>query len=234
MKALRQAACISGLLLSVYLCFAENNEWNEVFSDVPADVSKWSGPEVDRISIGARGFVFSGSNSDPNIVVCTNQRFTGTGSFRISFSNLGFGTDYNNVTAYFIIGFANDPSDLALGIRLTRFGDGGELVFNNIRYDLINRPYLAEGKVTIQIQYEASTKRVLVQQYAGKYKRQDGSAVAGVTDEPVTLFDKCMEQPLELGTTGYPLMVAGESQHNGGYAGDEGATVSDITVETIP
>ncbi len=232
MKTRTSTAFCLAILISSHFCFGEPAEWKEVFNDVPSDVSKWSGPELNRVSVASHGFVFSGGNMEPNIVIGTNQRFTGTGSIRITFSNVKFGTGYNNAGAFFDVGLANDVKDMAFCLRMTRFGDGGAFVCDNTSYDLTNRPYLEDGKVAIQMTYDAETRRILVQQLAGKYKPQGSASVAGVTGEPVTLFDKVLDGKLDLGTAGYPLMIAGASRGNGGYTGEEGATISDITVET--
>lgn len=200
--------------------------WSEVFSDIPTDMSKWQSPEV--YTLEEPGFSFRGGDADKNVQLYTEQTFPDGHSYILRASGISFATKFNNSSAHLIFGFARDRRLIPLGLKLTRFGDGCELVYNNQTFALSNRPYLEAGGVEIQLEYDAATYRVIVTQSKGKYKTKGGNTIKSAERSPVVLIEKTFTEPANMGV---PLMIYGESKHNGGYVG-KGLKISDISVQS--
>lgn len=203
-------------------------DWQEVFEGSMNDLARWNGVEEGRIDSTSDGLALKGDNIQASIVLTTAQRFPEKKSYRVEVSNLKFATQYNNVSAFLDVGFGNETKDMALCLRLTRFGDGAKIVFNNQSFDLVARPYLNEGKVSIQIEYDNAFRRVTVIQSQGKFKKQEAGVMT--VSGPIVLFEKEFPEELDMGKDGTPFMIAAESRGNGGMVESVGTLVEGLSI----
>lgn len=205
-------------------------EWRPASMATLGEISEWQGDGIERATTINDEFTFTGGNEDDNISIFTKHLFPGGMNYLIKVANIKFGTPLNNTSAYFDVGFAADPTNIALGLRLTRFGDGGQIVYNTISEPLIVQPYIADGGTAVTIEYDQTTHRLIVSQTAGKYKDQDGQVRGVIGDVAVVLFEKTFTDPLDLGATGSPLMLNLNARNNGGIV--DQATIANIEVLT--
>lgn len=205
-----------------------------IFYDQPTDTSGWTGTGIDRVSVQNSSFVFTGNNTDDNILIQTNQLFTSGLSYDLSFTNIQYGSGYNFEVAPFYLGFGSSfaVGSNSLTATLTRFGTGSALIYNGVSYSLTgNLPYLNDGNISLTLSYNDTTHQVTLLQTAGNYLDSNGDKQNASTT-PAILFQNTFADALNLGPSGSSLQLGALTQFNGGYA--ILGTVSNITVSAVP
>lgn len=180
-----------------------------------------------RVKIEDRTLIVSAGDLDANPVLTTRAEFAlgARKQFVLVLHDIAHATRSNHATAGFDIGLGK-----ALTLRITTWGDGGGIQFGGGgAFKLFqSRPVAAKGGVSLELEYNSATRRLVVRQFGGLVKV--GPEWKPTTPKsPVFIFDEILDTPLDLASP-TPLTVRIRSQHNGGTA-TEGTRLGGLLFE---
>ncbi|AHF94317.1 hypothetical protein OPIT5_11805 [Opitutaceae bacterium TAV5] len=207
--------------------------WTTVFDNETTSLANWTAsiadlPETRLSADAANGIKMANTtNAQANFVLRSNQTFSAvnaTGdalSWRITLTDLTFATGINPGVESFVIGLGN-----SLKLQLTSNGNlvagsRGRVYYNTAAYNLTNAPVLS-STASLQIEYDATTQRLLITQLAGNYSTASTPVPAG----GLVIFDQIM--PASLVMSNVAFQMSGLGQYNGGFD----ATIRNIKIET--
>ncbi|MDR1280804.1 MAG: hypothetical protein LBK99_08275 [Opitutaceae bacterium] len=193
--------------------------WTASIADLPAD--KLSADAADGIKMG------NSSTNNPNFTLSSNQTFSATNaqgetlSWRITLTDFAFATRINQAMEGFLIGFG--PS---LRLQLTTTGhlatDRGRVYFNqNTLHNLDYGPNFLTP-VSLRIEYDAATRRLLITQLAGNYSTD----ATPVPEDGLVIFDKVMSASLVMNEVAFQMTGSGNGK--GGFS----SSIKGIKIET--
>lgn len=194
-------------------CFGEN--WLET----------WRVEGGGQVKTDGRALVVIAADLDANPALTTRAEFAlaAREQFVVVLQDMSHATRSNHATAGLDIVLGK-----ALTLRVTTWGDGGGILLGGTLRPFLSGPVAAKGGVSLELDYNTRTRRLVVRQFGGVVKTAQQWKVSSPTS-PVFVFDEVLAAPLDLAAP-VALTVRVRSQHNGGTA-PEGTRIGGLLIE---